>query len=158
MRDQEHRSQTSDTDEPSKWCSLSEILSFLHDLDVDSARVRPEDIKLLYLVMFDQRQDDPEIEQLRKEFLRRIGPDSAHHLCRYVLHRHKVDRLGDGFTEEDLGSLMKRLVIDVVLLLRHADIAAPGTPTLDLAITAEGALLARLSPDSPNPPNPRAGV
>ena len=158
MRDQEHGPQTLGADEPSKWCSLSEILSFLHDLDVDSARVRPQDITLLYQVMFGQHIDDPEIEQLRTEFLRRIGPDSAHHLCQYVLHRRKVDRLGDGFTDEDLGSLMGGLIVDIILILRHADIAAPGTPTLDLAITADGALLARFSPDSPWPGKPGRAV
>ena len=57
--------------------SLVEILSFLRDLDVDPARVRSQDIDLIYSTMFGLAWVDPETEQLRTDFLSKVGPESA---------------------------------------------------------------------------------
>ena len=127
--------------------SLAEILSFFEDLAVDRGKVRSVDIDFVYAAMFGVEWSDPESEQLRRDFLRKIGPESARYLCRYVLHHHPVERFGEGFTDEDLDSLLGRLRIVVILLLLHADLS-PEASSLDLAITAAGELHARLSPDA----------
>ncbi len=139
MHDQE------ETDELHPW-SISEILSFIRNLAVDPTRVRPEDIDFAYSVMFGVAWSDPEIEELRTEFLRAVGPDSARHLCKYVLHHHPGDRFSDGFTDEDLDTLVSPLTVAVTLLLGHAELAP--NALFDVGITAGGLLIARPSRDA----------
>ncbi len=135
-----------ESDELRPW-SISEILSFIKNLAVDPTRVRPEDIDFAYSAMFGVAWSDPEIEALRTEFLRAVGPDSARHLCRYVLHHHPGDRFSDGFTDVDLDTLLSPLTVAVILLLRHAELA-PTELSFDVEITAGGLLRARPSRDA----------
>ena len=139
MHDQE------ETDELRPW-SISEILSFIKNLAVDPTRVRPEDIDFAYSAMFGVAWSDPEIEELRTEFLRAVGPDSARHLCKYVLHHHPGDRFSDGFTDEDLDTLLSPLTVAVTLLLGHVELAP--NALFDVGITAGGLLIARPSRDA----------
>ena len=140
MQDQE------ETDGLRPW-SISEILLFLKNLAVDPTRVRPEDIDFVYSTMFGVAWSDPEIEELRTEFLRAVDPDSARHLCKYILHHHPGDRFSDGFTDEDLDSLVSPLIVAVTLLLGHSELA-PNALSFDVGITAGGLLIARPSRDA----------
>ncbi len=127
--------------------SLDQILSFFRDLDVDPTKVRFHDINFAYSAMFGLEWSDPETEQLRTEFLRKVGPDSGRHLCKYALHHHPLDRFSDGFTDDDLELLLGRLTIAVIMLLHHLDLA-PQEFRLELGIRG-GALFARLPDDAP---------
>ena len=127
--------------------SLVEILSFLRDLDPDQAKVRSQDIDFTYSAMFDTPWSDPETEALRKEFLKKVGPESGRYLCRYELHHHTLDRFADGFTDDDLESLLGRLTMAIIMVLHHADLA-PDDFSLELTITEEGELCGRLLRDA----------
>ena len=85
----EHGPTDSDRNTPQ---SLDQILSFFRDLDVDPTKVRSQDINFAYAAMFGLKWSDPETEHLRTEFLRKVGPDSGRHLCKYALHHHPLDR------------------------------------------------------------------
>ena len=100
--------------------------------------------------MFDVAWSDPETEELRAAFLKRIGPESARHLCKYVLHHHPVGRFADGFTEDDLGELLNRLTVGVIMLLHHSEITLDDM-RLDLEVTAGGELQARPSSNAAGP-------
>ncbi len=127
--------------------SLREILAFLHDLNVDPAKVRPQDIEFTYLAMFQAPWTDTEREALRIRFLETLGAESGRCLCRYVLHHHPVP-LSDGFTEDDLDGLLKHLTIAMILVLHHPDLAPKEDFSVDLAITEDGLLWARWPQDS----------
>ncbi len=122
--------------------SLVEILSFLRDLHVDPARVRSQDIGLIYSAMFGMAWADPETEQHRTDFLSKVGPESARHLCRYVLHHHPEGRFGDGFTDDDLELVLCPLTIAVAMVLLHPELAPEGF-SCELAITTAGKLSGR---------------
>ena len=128
--------------------SLREILAFLHDLNVDPAKVRPQDIELTYEAMFQTPWTDTDMEALRIRFLETLGAESGRCLCRYVLHHYPVPRFGQGFTEDDLEDLLKHLAIAMILVLHHPDLALKEDFSVDLAITEDGLLWAQLREDS----------
>ena len=145
MKDHEHKARNSDIGK-FQGQPLKDILSFFRTLDVDPNKVRAVDIDFVYLAMFAVEWSDAETEYLRTQFLKNVGPDSARDLCTYVLHRHGTDRLGDGFTDEELEPILGNLTTAVILLLHHADLA-PDDFRLELGINADGALCARMPPD-----------
>ena len=134
--------------------SLSEILSFLYDLNVDPAKVCPQDINFTYSAMFQVPWTDTEIEALRIHFLGTLGAESGRCLCRYALHHHPV-RFSDGFTDDDLDDLLDYLIMAMIMVLHHPDLA-PKDFSNDLAITEGGFLWARLRQDGQRFPAVRA--
>ena len=119
--------------------SLGEILSFLYDLNVDPAKVRPQDIEFTYLAMFQAPWTDTEMEALRIRFLETLGAESGRSLCRYALHHHPVPRFSDGFTDDDLELVLRHLTTAAVMVLLHPELA-PKDFSIDLAITEDGFL------------------
>ena len=127
--------------------SFGEIVAFLRDLEVDPTKVRSLDIDFVYVTMFGMEWSDPEIEQLRTDFLGKIGPETGRHLCKYLLHHHAEGCLSDGFTDDDLAVLLGHWTTGVVMVLHHPDLA-PDDFSLELAITTAGELCARMLSDA----------
>ncbi len=127
--------------------SFGEIMSHFRDMAVDPAKIRPKDVDLVYRLTFGHEHSDTETELLRTEFLRRVGPAGARHLCRFVLHEERTDRVSDDHAAgryttrtDGLVSVIGNLFGTVKLLIFFHEDLAPEGVTVDFAIAPDGTL------------------
>lgn len=127
--------------------SFGEIMSHFRDMAVDPAKIRPKDVDLVYRLTFGHEHSDTETELLRTEFLRRVGPAGARHLCRFVLHEERTDRVSDDHAAgryDGLVSVIGNLFGTVKLLIFFHEDLAPEGVTVDFAIAPDGTMHMRL--------------
>lgn len=138
------------TTRPTSGQTLGEILSYIYTPEFDGRAVEEKDSRFVYVMMFGAPwRDDQEIEELRLEFLKVFGEETAHRLCKYRLSRNHRTRAGGGFTEEEGGPILRDIVNSMILLLHHEELKREDY-RLEVGITGSGDLWAKEACDRPS--------
>jgi hypothetical protein len=131
---------------------LGQILAFLYDLRSDPQVTPKKDIEALYKIIKgfppnDKPNDDvvaEEFGEVKNQFIETFGHETARRLWAYGLSQRPYNIFRDVFTEEDVWNLLRALMIMMIPLLQHEEIAPPDKVKLEIAIENDGGISARI--------------
>ena len=131
---------------------LGDVLSFLCRCPLGANAVEA-DVDFLHFFVWGGSIGEEE-DAIKSETSVLFGEVITRGLCRYVLRNHRYSLTKDGFTDEEIDTLVRRMLIDMVLLTHQEVVAKDPVHALSVTVTAGGDLRGALV----QPANKRDGA